>query len=206
MQLSSKFIEAAVEEMASLPGIGRKSALRLVLTLVKRDEQSVRRFAKAFTDLKENICLCSKCYTLSDESLCNICRNPNRDGSTICVVEDVRDVLAIENTHFYKGMYHVLGGRISPMDGIGPDDLQLQSLFQRMEDEDVNELILALSPTMEGETTSFYIYRKLKDKDVILSTIAKGIGVGTELEYADELSLGRSIEHRTPFEASLHRS
>lgn len=206
MQHSSKFIEAAVDQMASLSGIGRKTALRLVLELVKRDKERVERFANSFTDLKEHIHFCDSCHNLSDDKRCNICSNPNRDQSMICVVEDIRDVMAIESTQHYKGLYHVLGGRISPMDGIGPDDLTFTSLFNRVKaNEEGLELILGLSATMEGDTSAFYIYQHVKDTPTKLSTIARGIGVGTELEYADEVTLGRSIMNRTPFELSLSR-
>ncbi len=206
MQHSSKFIEAAVDQMASLSGIGRKTALRLVLELVKRDKERVERFANSFTDLKEHIHFCESCYNLSDEIRCRICTNPNRDQSMICVVEDIRDVMAIESTQHYKGLYHVLGGRISPMDGIGPDDLTFGSLFKRVQAFGEGlELILGLSATMEGDTSAFYIYQNIKDSPTKLSTIARGIGVGTELEYADEVTLGRSIMNRTPFELSLSR-
>lgn len=192
--------------MSSLTGIGRKTALRLVLELVKRDKSRVELFAQSFIDLKEHIRFCSVCHNLSDEPLCSVCKDQNRDRSLICVVEDIRDVMAIESTQHYKGMYHVLGGRISPMDGVGPDDLSFLSLFRRVETYgDGLELILGLSATMEGDTSSFYIYQKVKNLPVKLSTIARGIGVGTELEYADEITLGRSIMNRTPFEMSLSR-
>lgn len=192
--------------MSSLPGIGRKTALRLVLSLVKRSPERVEQFASSFMEMKENIRFCSSCYNLSDHSLCRICSDHGRDGSTICVVEDIRDVMAIESTQQYKGVYHVLGGRISPMDGIGPTDLKLNELKQRVEgDERISELILALSATMEGDTTNFYIYRLLDGHDLNITTIARGVGIGTELEYADEITLGRSILNRTPFEVSLSR-
>jgi len=206
MEHSSKYIENAVEEMASLPGIGRKTALRLVLSLIKRDQVRVERFAKSFIDLKTNIVFCQICFNLSDHERCSICSNSNRDHSTICVVEDIRDVMAIEATQQYKGVYHVLGGRISPMDGVGPTDLKLLELKSRVTDQEgVKELILALSATMEGDTTNFYIYKLLDSHEVEISTIARGVGIGTELEYADEITLGRSILNRTPFEVSLSR-
>ena len=206
MQHSSRYIEAAVDQMSSLTGIGRKTALRLVLELVKRDASRVELFAKSFTDLKEHIQFCSECHNLADESLCSVCKDQNRDRSLVCVVDDIRDVMAIESTQHYRGMYHVLGGRISPMDGVGPDDLSFDSLFRRVSSYGEGlELILGLSATMEGDTSSFYIYQKVKEFPVKLSTIARGIGVGTELEYADEITLGRSIMNRTPFELSLSR-
>jgi recombination protein RecR len=206
MEHSSKYIQNAVEEMSSLPGIGRKTALRLVLSLIKRDSARVERFAKSFLDMKEHIQFCGTCHNLSDNPECSICSDPRRDHSQICVVEDIRDVMAIESTQQYKGVYHVLGGRISPMDGIGPSELKLRELKERvLGDSGVIELILALSATMEGDTTNFYIYRQLEGHDITLSTIARGVGVGTELEYADEITLGRSILNRTPFEVSLSR-
>ncbi len=206
MEHSSKYIQTAVEEMASLPGIGRKTALRLVLSLIKRDQVRVERFAKAFIDMKEHIQFCTTCHNLSDNPECSICSDPNRDHTQICVVEDIRDVMAIESTQQYKGVYHVLGGRISPMDGIGPSELKLLELKERViADKDISELILALSATMEGDTTNFYIFRQLDGHPIVLSTIARGVGIGTELEYADEITLGRSILNRTPFEVSLSR-
>ena len=206
MEHSSKYIQTAVEEMSSLPGIGRKTALRLVLSLIKRDHSRVERFARSFIDMKEHIQFCSTCYNLSDDPECSICSNPRRDHKQICVVEDIRDVMAIESTQQYKGVYHVLGGRISPMDGIGPSELKLKELIERVKsDSEISELILALSATMEGDTTNFYIYRQLEGHVITLTTIARGVGIGTELEYADEITLGRSILNRTPFEVSLSR-
>ncbi|NND94396.1 MAG: recombination protein RecR [Flavobacteriales bacterium] len=206
MEHSSKYIEQAVEQMASLPGIGRKTALRLVLSLVKRDEARVNRFADSFIKMKENIKFCDTCHNLSDQVQCSICSDHRRDHSTICIVEDIRDVMAIESTQQYKGVYHVLGGRISPMDGIGPSDLKLAELKTRCKmHEGIKEVILALSATMEGDTTNFYIYRLLDNEKITITTIARGVGVGTELEYADEITLGRSIMNRTPFEVSLSR-
>ncbi|NNC82933.1 MAG: recombination protein RecR [Flavobacteriales bacterium] len=206
MEHSSKYIEEAVEQMSSLPGIGRKTALRLILSLVKREPDRVKRFADSLIQMKENIRFCSSCFNLSDDPLCTICSNGNRDHSTICVVEDIRDVMAIESTQQYNGVYHVLGGRISPMDGVGPSELRLDELKERVTaGEEVREVILALSATMEGDTTNFYIYRSFGDHTVNITTIARGVGVGTELEYADEITLGRSIMNRTPFEMSLSR-
>ncbi|MFT4661625.1 MAG: recombination protein RecR [Patiriisocius sp.] len=200
---SSKLISKAVDQFASLPGIGRKTALRLVLHMLKRSNQEVDDFSNAFQKLKENIKYCAKCKNLSDSELCTICANTRRDQSTICIVEDIRDVMAIESTQQFSGLYHVLGGIISPMDGIGPNDLNITSLIQRVEGGEIKEIILALSATMEGDTTNFYIYRKLRNFELNVSSIARGVGVGEELEYTDEVTLGRSILNRTPFEVSV---
>ena len=194
----SAALERAVGEFAKLPGIGRKTALRLVLHLLSRPDEDVSSFGHVFSTLKQDIHYCKVCHNISDTDLCGICANPKRDVSTICVVENVQDVLAIENTMQYSGLYHVLGGVISPMDGIGPQDLQIASLVERVEDGGINEVILALSPTMEGDTTNFFISRKLQPLGVKLSVIARGVAVGNNLEYADEVSLGRSIQDRTP--------
>jgi recombination protein RecR len=191
--------------MASLPGIGRKTALRLVLNLLRREESEVARFSASFLKLKNEILYCNSCYNVSDSSTCPICADPRRDRALICVVEDIRDVMALENTMQYRGLYHVLGGIISPMDGIGPSDLQVESLVHRVAAGEVEEVIMALSATMEGDTTNFYISRKLKDHKIKLSTLARGVAIGDELEYADEVTLGRSILHRTPFDQSLQR-
>ena len=199
-QYPSQLLERAVEEFAKLPGIGRKTALRLVLHLLRQETSDVEHFAEALTEMKHEIKHCRVCHNISDSELCPICSNSQRDSSTICVVENIRDVMAIENTAQYSGLYHVLGGIISPMDGIGPSDLEIDSLVQRVSQGGVKEVILALSPTMEGDTTNFYIFRKLAAYDVRLSVIARGIAVGDELEYADEVTLGRSILNRTPFE------
>ena len=199
-QYPSQLLERAVEEFAKLPGIGRKTALRLVLHLLRQETSDVEHFAEALTEMKHEIKHCRVCHNISDSELCPICSNSQRDASTICVVENIRDVMAIENTAQYSGLYHVLGGIISPMDGIGPSDLEIDSLVQRVSQGGVKEVILALSPTMEGDTTNFYIFRKLAAYDVRLSVIARGIAVGDELEYADEVTLGRSILNRTPFE------
>ena len=199
-QYPSQLLEKAVNEFAKLPGIGRKTALRLVLHLLRQDVEDVEHFATAMTDMKRHIKRCRICHNISDSDVCPVCSNPQRDTSVVCVVENVRDVMAIENTAQFNGLYHVLGGIISPMDGIGPSDLEIDSLVQRVSQGGVNEVILALSPTMEGDTTNFYIFRKLAGYDVKMSVIARGISVGDELEYADEVTLGRSILNRTPFQ------
>lgn len=201
--ISSKYIEAAVNAFASLQGVGRKTALRYVLDMLSRDEEDVSRFTSALTELKANVKWCQKCHNISDSEFCEICRNPSRDLSKICIVEDIRDVMAIESTHQYKGLYHVLGGKISPMDGIGPSDLHIGTLLERL--ANVNEVILALSPTMEGDTTAYFLFKKLeKHSDIEVSTLSRGVSVGDELQYADEITLGRSILHRTPYEKSLN--
>ncbi len=191
--------------MASLPGIGRKTALRLVLELLKRKPEDVSRFANALTEMREHIRFCTTCNNLSDDETCAICASPFRDAALICVVADIRDVMAIEGTGQYHGKYHVLGGIISPMDGIGPSDLFIDSLLQRVKSGEVKEIILALSATMEGETTCFYLFRKLSEHSIKITSIARGVAVGGELEYTDEITLGRSITLRTPYESSLKR-
>lgn len=198
-QYPSQLLEKAVEEFAKLPGIGRKTALRLVLYLLRQNTEDVEQFAVAISRMKREVKYCRVCHNISDSDLCPICANPQRDASLICVVENVRDVLAVENTGQFTGLYHVLGGIISPMDGIGPSDLEIDSLVSRVAEGRVKEVILALSSTMEGDTTNFYIFRKLAPYDVRISVIARGIAVGDELEYADEVTLGRSILNRTPF-------
>ena len=203
MNFPSKLIEEAVEQFAKLPGVGRKTALRLVLNLLQMDKEEVNQFGQAFIDLRNHINYCSECHNISDLEVCDICANPVRDGGLLCIVEDIRDVMAIENTHQFKGKYHVLGGIISPMDGIGPSDLNIESLVQKVQSGAVKEVIMALSTTMEGDTTNFYIFKKLKDSNVKLSVIARGVSIGDELEYADEVTLGRSILNRTPYENSL---
>ncbi len=200
MNFSSKLLQRAVDEFGRLPGIGNKTALRLVLHLLKQPDTDVQRFTEALNNLKEHIKHCQVCFNISDDTICEICSAIKRDKSTICVVEDTRDVMAIENTNQYHGVYHVLGGLISPMDGIGPADLKIEALINRIRQENVNEVILALSATMEGDTTIFYLYRKLKDFHVQISTIARGIAFGGELEYVDEVTLGRSITTRVPYE------
>ena len=197
---SSKLLEEAVEEFASLPGIGRKTALRLVLFLLKQEEEEVERFGNTVLRLKKEIVHCKVCHNISDSEVCKICNDPYRDKQIICVVENIRDVMSIENTQQYSGIYHVLGGIISPMDGIGPADLKIDSLIEKAAREQVKEVILALSTTMEGDTTNFYIYKKLKQTPVAVTTLARGVSIGDDLEYADEITLGRSILNRTKFE------
>ncbi len=199
----SKLLEQAVREFASLPGIGNKTALRLVLHLLKQDEEDVQKFGNAMIELKRNIHHCSICRNISDTETCEICSNPRRDRNLVCVVENIRDVMSIENTNQYTGLYHVLGGIISPIDGIGPADLTIDSLEARVRAGGIDEVILALSTTMEGDTTNFYIYKKLKPYPVKITTLARGVAIGDELEYADEITLGRSIVDRTPFEVTF---
>lgn len=195
----SALLERAVREFSKLPGIGRKTATRLVLHLLRRNEDEVTSFADSLTTLKRDVKYCKECHSISDNDICPICANPLRDHSTICVVENIQDVMAVENTMQYRGVYHVLGGVISPMDGVSPGDLHIESLIRRVAEGEVKEVILALSSTMEGDTTNFYIYRKLQQYEVKLSVIARGISIGDELEYADEVTLGSSIVHRQPF-------
>ncbi len=196
----SQLLEKAVEEFSKLPGVGRKTALRLVLYLLRLNVDEVDVFSNSIAQLRHEVRYCRVCHNISDTDVCPICSDQHRNGSIICVVENIRDVMAIENTQQYNGLYHVLGGVISPMDGIGPSDLEIESLIQRVEKEHVQEVILALSPTMEGDTTNFYISRKLQNQDVKLSVIARGISVGNELEYTDEVTLGRAILQRTAFD------
>jgi len=203
MDFSSKLLENAVNEMAQLPGIGRRTALRLVLHLLKQPKEQTHYLTEALSSFRDEIKLCKNCHNISDVELCEICRNPRRDPSLICVVEDIRDVMAIENTSQFKGFYHVLGGKISPMEGIGPHNLTIDDLVQKVAQGEVKEVILALSSTMEGDTTNFYIYRQLQKFEVNLTTIARGISVGDEIEYADEVTLGRSILNRVPFQQAL---
>ena len=198
-QYPSLLLENAVNEFSKLPGIGRKTALRLVLYLLKQNENEVESFSESIIRLKKEIKYCRVCHNISDTDVCEICSDNRRDRQTVCVVENIKDVMSIENTQQYKGLYHVLGGIISPMDGIGPADLEIESLVERIAKEDVKEIIFALSATMEGDTTNFYIFRKLAAFDVKITTIARGISVGDELEYADEVTLGRSILNRTNF-------
>ncbi|SRR5574344_1124146 len=198
-QYPSALLQHAIDEFAKLPGIGSKTALRLVLHLLKQDEESVESFANAMLKLKREVKYCKVCHNISDTDVCRICSNPRRDASTVCVVENIRDVMAIEDTLQFNGLYHVLGGVISPMDGIGPSDLQIASLVERVKENEIREVILALSTTMEGETTNFYIYRQLEKLGVKITVIAKGVAVGDELIYTDELTLGRSIVNRVPF-------
>lgn len=203
MDFPSKLLENAVNEMAQLPGIGKRTALRLVLHLLRQPVEHTSALTTSLDLLRTEIKYCRSCHAISDTDLCEICGNASRDRSTICVVEDVRDVMALENTHLYKGIYHVLGGKISPVDGVGPGQLHIQSLIEKVQKGTVKEIIFALSSTMEGDTTNFYIYRQIKDYEVITSTIARGIAVGDELQYADEVTLGRSLVHRVPFETSF---
>ncbi len=204
---SSKILQAAVDEFSSLPGIGKKTALRLVLHLLKQDISQVSRFSETLLKLRKDVVYCQQCHTISDQHTCEICRSPRRDRSLICVVEDIRDVIAIENTGQYHGLYHVLGGIISPIDGIGPSDLTIDSLEKRIHGHIgmIREVIMALSTTMEGDTTNFYIYKRLHPMKIKISVIARGIAIGDELEYADEITLGRSIINRTAYEASINR-
>lgn len=199
-QYPSAFLERAISELAKLPGVGRKTALRLALHLLRQTTDEVDQFANAISTMRHEVKHCIVCHNISDEYICPICSNPHRDTTTICVVENIQDVMAVENTQQYTGLYHVLGGIISPMDGIGPDQLEIDSLVKRVEKGGVTEVILALSSTMEGDTTNFYISRKLAHTQVKLTVIAQGISVGDELEYTDEVTLGRSILNRTVFE------
>ncbi len=202
-QYSSLLLEKAVSEFAKLPGIGKKTAMRLVLHLLRQDTATVEAFGNSVITLKREVKYCKVCHNISDTDVCQICANTQRDSSTVCVVENIRDVMAVEATQQYKGLYHVLGGVISPMDGVGPGDLQIESLINRVKDGGVKELILALSTTMEGDTTNFYLYRKLEKSGVKLSIIARGVSIGDELEYTDEITLGRSIVNRTAFNGTV---
>lgn len=202
---SSKIIEQAVEAFAQLPGVGKKTALRFVLHVIRQSPDENRNFSEIIRKLHSDLRFCKTCNNISEAELCSICSNPNRDASTICVVQDYRDVMAIENTGLYRGQYHVLGGLISPIEGIGPSALHIDSLVEKLQNGQVKEIILALNANMEGETTSFYIYRKVGVFDVKLSAIARGIAVGDELEYADEVTLGRSIQNRIPFESAIKK-
>ncbi|GGG53820.1 recombination mediator RecR [Bizionia arctica] len=203
MEFSSKLLEKAVHEMSQLPGIGKRTALRLVLHLLRQPEDQTLQLVKALESMRTEIKFCKSCNNISDHEICEICANPHRSNEIICVVEDIRDVMAIENTSSFKGLYHVLGGKISPMDGIGPNDLNIQPLVEKVKQGTVKELIFALGSTMEGDTTNFYIYKQIQDYKITTSTIARGISVGNELEYTDEITLGRSIINRIPFELSL---
>ncbi len=201
MKIYSKYIEEAVEQLSSLPGIGKKTALRLVLNILRRDTASVELFSNAFINMKNHVQECKECGNISDQLLCEICSDERRNQTQICVVEDIRDVMAIESTGTYKGVYHVLGGIISPMDGIGPSDLNIQSLIHRATNHEISEIIFALSPTMEGDTTNFYLYKKLGNTGIFITALSRGVAVGTELQYADELTLGRSLTQRQEFKA-----
>lgn len=204
---SSKLLQGAVEEFSRLPGIGKKTALRLVLFLLKQEPDSVARFSEAIARLRREVVYCKQCFNISDQETCEICRSPRRDTSIICVVEDLRDVIAIENTGQYHGLYHILGGVISPIEGIGPSDLNIEPLLVRVaaQSETLKEIILALSTTMEGDTTNFYLFRKLNPLGVTVSVIARGISIGNEIEYADEVTLGRSILNRTAYENMISK-
>ncbi len=200
MKIPSKHIENAVDQVASLPGIGRKTALRLVLNLLNRSQEEVHDFSEAFLTMKSNVKKCISCGNISDLEKCSICQDDKRDQTIICIVEDIRDVIAIEETQSYKGIYHVLNGIISPMDGIGPSDLNIQHLLERIPNSGVKEIIFALSATMEGDTTNFFLYKKLKEFDLEFSSLSRGVSIGSELQYADEVTLSRSIINRQPFE------
>jgi len=204
MNFSSKLLQNAVDEMSQLPGIGKRTALRLVLFLLNQPNLQTVRLSKSLVDLVEGINLCKNCHNISDLELCEICSNSKRDSNIICVVEDVRDVMAIESTGQFNGVYHVLGGKISPIDGIGPNQLNISSLIEKVKSENISELIFALSATMEGDTTNFYIFRQIQDIKIKITTIARGVSVGNELEFTDEVTLGRSIIKRIPFENSLN--
>ncbi|MBT6377380.1 MAG: recombination protein RecR [Flavobacterium sp.] len=203
MDFSSKLLENAVNEVARLPGIGKRTALRLVLHLLKQPIENTNYLTESLQVLRTDVKSCEKCHNISDTALCEICNNPKRDPTIVCVVEDIRDVMAIENTSQYRGLYHVLGGKISPIEGIGPQNLEIESLIEKVKNNEIKELIFALSSTMEGDTTNFYIFKQIEKFGVATSTIARGISVGDELEYADEVTLGRSIVNRIPFEQSM---
>ena len=198
-QFSSKLLEEAVHQISSLPGVGKKSALRLVLHLLNRSEEDVERFANAFVRLKKEVKFCRCCHNISDTDICEICSDKSRNPKIICVVQDLKDVMSIEETQQFRGLYHVLGGVISPIDGIGPNDLTIESLVQRVREEPIDEVVLALSTTMEGDTTAYYIYRRLENLGINITTLARGVATGDELHYADEVTLGRSIVERRPY-------
>ncbi|MFA7274210.1 MAG: recombination mediator RecR [Crocinitomicaceae bacterium] len=199
MKIPSKYIDEAVDQLSSLPGIGKKTALRLVLNMLNRSESEIERFSQAFVEMKQKVKKCKSCGNISDADLCTICDNPARDKTQICVVEDIRDVMALESTNYFKGIYHVLGGIISPMDGIGPADLNIPSLLAKLEKGEVQEIIFALSANMEGDTTNFYLFKKMAPFHVTVTCLSRGVAIGTELQYADELTLGRSLINRQPF-------
>jgi recombination protein RecR len=199
MSLPSKYLDRAVEQLSSLPGIGKRTALRMALQLLKRDKEEIAAFSHSIIELKGNTLECEVCNNISDTPKCTICSNSTRDTSIICVVEDIRDIMAIESTQSFKGLYHVLGGIISPMDGVGPSDLYIDSLVDRISEGVVKEVIFALSPTMEGDTTNFYLYKKISNHDLLITTLSRGVSVGTELQYADEVTLGRSLAQRQVF-------
>ncbi|MDD3568861.1 MAG: recombination mediator RecR [Bacteroidales bacterium] len=199
----SKLLENAVDEFAKLPGIGRKTALRLVLHLLRQPNGDVERFSQAFTTLKNEIKHCSVCNSISDTEVCSICSNPHRDSTTVCVVENIKDVMSIESTNQYNGLYYVLGAVINPMEGIGPADIKMEGLINKIKAGNVKEIIMALSPTLEGDTTNFYIFKKINQFPVVVSVIARGVAFGDDLEYADEITLGRAIVNRTKFESTI---
>lgn len=202
-QISSSIFSNAVEQLSSLPGVGNKTAIRLVLQLLNRNSEQLKEFGDAFIKLSDDIQYCENCHNISDTETCNICANPTRNDEVICVVENILDVIAIENTNQFKGKYHVLGGIISPMEGIGPNDIKIPELVERIKKDNPKEVIMALSTTMEGDATNFYIFKKLSDLNVEITTIARGVGIGDEIEYTDELTLGRSILNRIPFKNTL---
>jgi len=203
MNFPSKLIESAVTEFSRLPGIGKRTALRLVLHLLRQEDEMVNSFGEALIRVKRDIQYCKECHNISDQPVCDICSDSERDKSTICIVEDIQDVMAIENTSKYQGVYHILGGIISPMNGIGPDDLNINSLIEKLSKQDITEIIFALNTTMEGDTTNFYLYKKITPLNIPVSTIARGVAIGDELEYVDDITLGRSIINRTPYENNL---
>lgn len=203
MNLVSKVLQQAVDEFAQLPGVGHKTAFRFVLHLLKKKPEELKKFGNTFLQLQEQVQYCKECFNITHLDTCDICADPSRDRSTICVVEDIRDVVSIENTAQFKGLYHVLGGIISPLDGVGPSDLNIQPLLDRLQSGEVKELIFALSTTMEGDTTNFYLFRQMKPFDVNVSTLARGVSIGGGLEYTDELTLGRSLVNRVPYENTL---
>jgi recombination protein RecR len=203
MEFPSQLVKNAVDQLSTLPGVGKRSALRLALHLLKKDKEKVEKFGQSFIDLINNINYCKECFTISDFDLCQVCTNPNRDKGTICVVEDIRTMMAIENTLQYKGVYHVLGGLISPLDGIAPDDLKIEELISKIIKGNISEVIFALSTTMEGDTTNFYLFKRLKEKSIKISSIARGIAIGDELEYTDEVTLGTAISSRLPYSDNI---
>ena len=203
MEFPSELVKNAVDQLSTLPGVGKRSALRLALHLLKKDKEKVEKFGQSFIDLINNINYCKECFTISDFDLCQVCTNTNRDKGIICVVEDIRTMMAIENTLQYKGVYHVLGGLISPLDGIAPDDLKIEELISKIDKGNISEVIFALSTTMEGDTTNFYLFKRLKEKSIKISSIARGIAIGDELEYTDEVTLGTAISSRLPYSDNI---
>ena len=203
MNFSSKLLEEAVNEFNRLPGIGKRTALRLVLHILRKDKSEATKLSQSIERLVEQVTYCKKCNAIADNEVCEICSNPLRDKSTICVVEEIVDVMAIENTSQYKGVYHILGGVISPMNGIGPNDLQIESLLAKIKSENIQEVILALNTNLEGDTTNYYLFKKLSSYNIVVSAIARGVAIGDELEYVDDVTLGRSIINRTPYESTL---